>query len=60
LTLYIPENFGADTTVLYYLGLKGEFKTLSRAPVNIVYEANPQLKDHKLPDDGNKMSHHIQ
>lgn len=56
----MSENYGADTTMIYYIGLKGEFKTLNRVPINIVYEASPQLKDHKLPDDGNQMSSHIQ
>jgi len=49
LTLYIPENFGAEQTIVSYIGLKGEYKTLSRKAVNVMYEAAPQLKDHKTP-----------
>ncbi|KAL6070721.1 PITH domain-containing protein [Balamuthia mandrillaris] len=60
LTLFFSENFGADTTILYYVGLKGDYQKLSRQPVNVVYEASPQLKDHKLPSEGNQLSRQIQ
>jgi hypothetical protein len=59
LTLFFPENFGAEHTLISYIGLKGDFKTLSRKAVNVVYEAAPQLKDHKVPE-GEKMGRQIQ
>ncbi|ELR13777.1 thioredoxin family Trp26 family protein [Acanthamoeba castellanii str. Neff] len=58
LTLYIPENFGAERTIISYIGLKGEFKTLSRKAVNVTYESAAQLKDHKVPES-EQMARHI-
>lgn len=58
--MYFPENFGEDFTRIYYIGLKGEFKTVIRDPVDVVYEARPQLKDHKTEADNGPMSRQIQ
>eukprot|EP01006_Ploeotia_vitrea_P003921 TRINITY_DN113507_c0_g1_i1.p1 TRINITY_DN113507_c0_g1~~TRINITY_DN113507_c0_g1_i1.p1 ORF type:complete len:227 (-),score=34.74 TRINITY_DN113507_c0_g1_i1:163-819(-) len=50
LTLFFPANFGADITTIYYIGLKGESTNMKNrnAIVNTVYEATPNLKDHKI------------
>ncbi|KAH0478452.1 MAG: hypothetical protein KVP17_000527 [Porospora cf. gigantea B] len=51
LHLHIPTNFGAPTTQVYYIGLKGERTGYRRAPVNTVYESRANLNDHKVKDD---------
>ncbi|XP_014248172.1 PITH domain-containing protein GA19395 [Cimex lectularius] len=48
LTVYFPQNFGALTTRLYYIGLRGEFTPAHRHGVTICsYEAKPNVADHK-------------
>ncbi|XP_057813482.1 uncharacterized protein LOC131027440 isoform X1 [Cryptomeria japonica] len=52
LTLHFPENFGAETTQIYYIGLRGEATQMKRDVVaTIVYEALPNPSDHKLPSE---------
>ncbi|KAG6454062.1 hypothetical protein O3G_MSEX008487 [Manduca sexta] len=49
LTMHFPRNFGADTTKIYYIGLKGEWTPGHRHGVTICsYEVMPNLDDHKL------------
>ncbi|KAK4228473.1 PITH domain-containing protein [Podospora fimiseda] len=51
LTLFFPDNFSdgeEDVTRISYLGFKGEWMQLGRAPQNIVYEAAANPADHKL------------
>jgi len=51
LTLFFPDNFGdgdEDVTRISYLGFKGEWMQLGRAPTNILYEAAAQPGDHAL------------
>ncbi|CAG9784440.1 unnamed protein product [Diatraea saccharalis] len=49
LTMHFPSNFGADTTKIYYIGLRGEWTPGHRHGVTIcTYEARPNLDDHKL------------
>ncbi len=51
LTLFFVDNFGRgeeDVTRLSYLGFKGEWMQLGRAPANIVYEAAANPSDHAL------------
>ncbi|CAK7202906.1 hypothetical protein SEUCBS139899_005633 [Sporothrix eucalyptigena] len=51
LTLFFPDNFGdgdEDVTRLSYLGFRGEWMQLGRAPVNILYEAAANPADHAL------------
>ncbi|KAK1285273.1 hypothetical protein QJS10_CPB20g00493 [Acorus calamus] len=59
LTLHFPENFGAETTQIYYIGLRGEATQLKRDVVaTIVYEVMPNPSDHKTPTDrGGGFSH---
>jgi len=59
ITIYIPNNFGAENTRIYYIGLKGDFTMLNRGPVIATYEAKPLVKDHKVPDETG-MSRNIQ
>jgi hypothetical protein len=51
LTLFFPDNFGdgdEDVTRISYLGFKGEWMQLGRAPANILYEAAANPSDHKI------------
>lgn len=48
LTLFFEDNFGDDITNLSYLGFKGEWMQLGRAPTNILYEAAANPSDHKI------------
>ncbi|KAK4353337.1 hypothetical protein RND71_028855 [Anisodus tanguticus] len=59
ITLHFPDNFGADTTQIHYIGLKGEATLLKRDVVaNIVYEIMPNPSDHKTrAETGGGFSH---
>ncbi|XP_059274943.1 uncharacterized protein LOC132635877 [Lycium barbarum] len=59
ITLHFPDNFGADTTQIHYIGLKGEATQLKRDVVaNIVYEIMPNPSDHKTRSEtGGGFSH---
>lgn len=48
LTLYISENYGAQTSQLYYIGLKGIGSNYKRKAVETIYEASPNIADHKV------------
>jgi hypothetical protein len=51
LVLFFPDNFGdgdEDVTRVSYIGFKGEWTQLGRAPANIIYEAAAQPGDHKI------------
>ncbi|CAF1120473.1 unnamed protein product [Didymodactylos carnosus] len=48
LSLYFSHNYGAETTKIYYIGLRGEFLGGHRQEIVIAnYESKPQLSDHK-------------
>ncbi|KAK2155902.1 hypothetical protein NP493_2030g00014 [Ridgeia piscesae] len=48
LSIHFPKNFGADTTKVYYIGLKGDFMAAPRHLVTITnYEARANPADHK-------------
>ncbi|CAD5183265.1 unnamed protein product [Musa acuminata subsp. malaccensis] len=58
LTLHFPDNFGGDTTQIYYIGLKGEATQLKRDVVaTIVYEITPNPSDHKTRADAGSLAH---
>ncbi|CAA6672819.1 unnamed protein product [Spirodela intermedia] len=58
LTLHFPDNFGGDTTQIYYIGLRGEATQLKRDVVaTIVYEVMPNPSDHKTRAETGGMSH---
>ncbi|KAL5674530.1 hypothetical protein ACJX0J_018836, partial [Zea mays] len=47
LTLHFSDNFGGDTTKIYYIGLRGEATQNKRDVVaTIVYEVMPNPSDH--------------
>ncbi|KAK4157470.1 PITH domain-containing protein [Chaetomidium leptoderma] len=51
LALFFPDNFGdgeEDVTRISYVGFKGEWMQLGRAPANIIYEAAANPGDHKI------------
>ncbi|XP_040071444.1 PITH domain-containing protein CG6153 [Ixodes scapularis] len=51
LSLHFPSNFGADSTRIYYVGLKGEFSEARRQEIPICsYELAPNPADHKVKD----------
>lgn len=51
LTFYFPTNFGAKSTKIYYLGLKGTSTSYKREIVKTVYESKPMPKDHQVKED---------
>lgn len=53
LTIFIQDNHGADVTELFYIGLRGEWTKLNKAPVVALYEAAANPRDHKnlVPGD---------
>lgn len=51
LDLFFEDNWGQgaeDETRITYVGFKGEWLKLSRAPINVAYEAAANPKDHKV------------
>ena len=63
LALFFPDNFGdgdEDVSRISYLGFRGEWMQLGRAPANILYEAAANPGDHKLKGTSvNQMGSHI-
>ncbi|EPS59455.1 hypothetical protein M569_15353, partial [Genlisea aurea] len=59
ITLHFPDNFGADSTQIYYIGLKGEATQLKRDVVaTVVYELLPNPSDHQTrAETGGGLSH---
>ncbi len=53
LTLHFPDNGGAPTTRIFFIGLRGVADPRSTREVltNVVYEARPRPQDHRLPAD---------
>lgn len=52
LDLFFEDNWSQgeeDETRISYIGFKGEWMKLSREPVNFLYEAAANPKDHVLP-----------
>lgn len=48
LTLFVENNYGDDVSRISYLGFKGDWMQLGRAPTNILYEAAANPNDHKI------------
>lgn len=55
LVLFFVDNFGdgaEDVSRISYVGFKGEWTRLGKAPTNIIYEAAAQPGDHKVKGTG--------
>ncbi|KAI8959447.1 translation protein [Daldinia sp. FL1419] len=48
LALFFEDNFGEDNTRISYLGFRGDWMPVGRAPTNILYEAAPNPSDHPM------------
>jgi hypothetical protein len=48
LTLFVVDNHGDEVTRLSYLGFKGDWMQLGKAPTNILYEAAANPNDHTI------------
>jgi hypothetical protein len=48
ITLFVEDNYGDEVTRISYLGFKGDFMQLGRAPTDILYEAAANPADHKV------------
>nr|XP_015203929.1 PREDICTED: PITH domain-containing protein 1 [Lepisosteus oculatus] len=49
LSIHISRNFGADSSRVYYIGLRGEFSEAHRHEVTIcTYEASANPADHRV------------
>jgi hypothetical protein len=48
LTLFVEDNYGEDVSRMSYLGFKGDWMQLGRAPTNILYEAAANPNDHTI------------
>ncbi|KAK2722431.1 PITH domain-containing protein GA19395-like [Artemia franciscana] len=47
LSIHFPSNYGAETTEIYYIGLRGEWTEAHRHGVTICsYETMPSISDH--------------
>lgn len=60
LTLFVEDNWGEDVSRVCYLGFKGDWMMLGKAPTNILYEAAANPSDHKVKGVGaNHMGSHV-
>ena len=48
LTLFVEDNYGDEVSRIFWIGFKGEFMSLSREPVEVLYEKAANPKDHVL------------
>lgn len=46
--MFVEDNYGEDVTRICYVGFKGDWMQLGRAPTNILYEAAANPSDHKV------------
>ncbi|KAK9729627.1 hypothetical protein K7432_000145 [Basidiobolus ranarum] len=58
-TLYFPENYGEDTTVLTYIGFKGDWTEINEDPIITIYELAANPADHKTPSSEQQVNQHI-
>jgi len=48
LTLFIEDNYGDDVSRISYLGFRGTWMQLGRAPTDIIYESAANPADHAV------------
>lgn len=46
--MFVEDNYGEDVTRICYVGFKGDWMQLGKAPTNILYEAAANPSDHKV------------
>ncbi|KAG2181441.1 hypothetical protein INT44_008254 [Umbelopsis vinacea] len=59
ITLFFPENYGEDTSIVRFLGFKGEWSEVKRDPIITIYEASANPADHKNPAAEDKLHYSI-
>ncbi|KAH6722186.1 PITH domain-containing protein [Leptodontidium sp. 2 PMI_412] len=60
LTLFVEDNYGEEQSRVSYLGFKGDWMQLGRAPSNIIYEAAANPSDHAVKGTAvNQMGSHL-
>lgn len=60
ITLFVVDNYGDDITRLSYLGFKGDWMQLGKAPSNILYEAAANPSDHAVKGTSiNQLGSHL-
>lgn len=47
ITFFFPSNFGADSTEIFYIGMKGDFLHAKREPIITSYELKPNPATNK-------------
>ncbi|KAI0993763.1 hypothetical protein K3495_g14421 [Podosphaera aphanis] len=48
LTLFFVDNYGEECSCISYLGFRGDWMPLGRAPAQVLYEAAPNPRDHAV------------
>lgn len=51
LWLFFPRNFGGETSLIQYIGLKGEYTLYKREAVEAVYESRPLAAPKKIGEN---------
>jgi len=54
ITMFFSGNYGADASLISYIGFKGENTNFRHGVVEAVYESRPMPEDHKNPSDEHK------
>ena len=58
--MYFPESFSGDSTKIHFIGFKGEYTGYQRDKiVQCVYEAKPNIEDHKAESENLKANNNI-
>ena len=55
LTIFVQDNYGADTTRINFIGFKGEFGKGKRRAVHTIYEVTPDALDKKVDEQAHEL-----
>ena len=55
LTIFVQDNYGADTTRINFIGFKGEYGKGKRRAVHAIYEVTPDAMDAKVDAEAHQM-----